>query len=106
MGATYFYGYYPKECNNPNIIPFLKVNNDYFDNSVNGKHQKEEFYEILRNTKYNENGYCWIFTDKENIFKLATVADERMCDYITNPTFIYYPFEEQLKDDIFIIWDR
>lgn len=63
MGATYFYGYYPKECNNPNIIPFLNVNNDFFDNSINGKHQKKNFmkYCVMQNTmKMDIVGYLLI----------------------------------------------
>jgi len=103
MGVDLYYGYYPKECNLPKILPYLKT----FDGRwLNGHRMTEEFYTALNTlSTWNEEGWCWVFDDVNKIFESATVAPSEVCDYIVDPSYYLEPVQHE-PNDIFIVWKR
>ena len=97
MGATLYYEYYPRKCNDKEILPFLDVS----ENEINGKYISYEFYITCRElANYDKDNGCYIFDDTTKLFDFAsrkTVPSE-ISDYIA----------ECYRDDIpmFIIWLR
>lgn len=104
MGVTLYYGYYPKECNNQKVLPFLTINDEY---NINGSHMSPDFYEALRQySEWNEDCMCWIFDDNVKLFEFAKIAPSDMCDYLVDPVFYYFINVEHEPDDVFIVWKR
>ncbi len=91
MGATLYCSYYPEECINDKVLPYLRVYDElpYGTLDLNGKHLTSEFYsEIKKLSDYNEEVYAYIF-NKVSTQELFDFASSDMCppalsDYITN----------------------
>ena len=107
MGVTLYYGYYPKECNHKNVIPYLDCEFCY---DMNGKHLPEEFYSLCNEIgEWNQRGLCWVFSDRAKLYEFC--ADQsvpaEINDYVADPYDICDDYETVYKDDdIFIIWKR
>lgn len=104
MGTTLYCTYYPNECINDKVLPFLKVDKDDGINSIelNGKHLTSEFYsEIKKLSDYNEEVYAYIFNEvsTQELFDFASsdMCPPALTDYITDN------FEDGL---VLIIWCR
>lgn len=95
MGATIYYDYYPKKCNDADIIPYL---NEYRnEEDINGKHLSEEFYEELRkNGKHYTGSNCYVLNNPIEFAGLQYCPDQ-ISDYIC---------ENYNEHDCFIIWIR
>lgn len=107
MGRTLYISYYPKECNSPRVIPFLKedINDLYF----NGKHMLNDFYVACEEYgEKDEENECYIFKyEKLFTFAAASFVPDIMCDYIIQPWKYDSSFENGIPEDgIFIIWLR
>lgn len=87
MGVDLYYGYYPKKCNDPEIIPYLDTDVTEFDSWMNGKHQHVDFYNDVRECSIeNKENNCFIFDDATKLFDFASreSCPVIMSDYITN----------------------
>lgn len=109
MGVTLYYGYYPKECNHKNILPYLNSDSDICED-INGK-LGEEFYKLCNEYgNWNEKAQCWVFFDRAKLYEFC--ADQSVpatiSDYVVDPyEYDWLDDEEEFKeDDIFIIWKR
>lgn len=99
MGVTLYYGYYPKKCNDKDILPFLRE--DISNYELNGKHMPDGFYDTCRElAKRDKEADCYIFDDAIKLFDFASRENvpSDISDYIA----------EAYSDDIpiFIIWVR
>ena len=96
MGVTLYYGYYPKECNHPKVLPYLS--REACDD-CSGK-LDISFYDMCRTfAEYHEDCACWVFSNVVELFYFASkeVVPACLTDYIT----------KHYEDDvIFIIWKR
>lgn len=96
MGVTLYYGYYPKECNHPKVIPYLSIEDC---NCCSGKLDISCYAMCRTFAEYNADGACWVFSDVTDLFYFASneVVPTCIATYIT----------EHYEDDlIFIIWKR
>ena len=104
MSTTVYACIYPKECNNPKIIPYLSCDGNDFDTNPEfpGKYLSQEFFKKSREYgTYNEINDCIIFSDYSKLLEFAglqCVPDE-LTDYIMTL------FEKE-PDGIFVIWLR
>ena len=97
LGVSICCGFYPNKCNDVEIIPFLSHEDNLY---WNGKHLSAGFYNNCRELAvYNEDSYCYIFSDVDKLFKFAGKIEtpSNMSDYIT---------ENYQENWIFIIWVR
>ena len=99
MGATLYYGYYPKKCSDKDVLPFL--NKNISGNEMNGKHMPSGFYDTCRElAKYDKEESCYIFDDVVKLLDFASRENvpSDVSDYIA----------EFYSNDIpiFIIWVR
>ena len=99
MGATIYTGIYPKECNNPKVIPYLSC--DKFGPEFNGKRLSPEFFDKCR--EYGKK-------DKENQCFVFTTGDSRLCEFAglqcvpeEMSEYIMTIYEDE-PDGIFIVW--
>ena len=106
MGVTLYCSYYPKECDNKKVIPYLDCL--YEDFELNGKHMPEGFYDELGNyaeevKEFSPSGNSWtdywIFRDTEKLFKFC---ENKSCPESLSNHIVHY-FE---PDHVFIIWKR
>lgn len=107
MGVDLHWEYYPKECDNPKILPFL--NYDWGARWVNGKSMSTGFYDACRELgEWDEENHCWIFRDIINLFKFASRAEvpETISDYIAYCDYLIDWKTKHKEDDIFVIWKR
>lgn len=101
MGVDIHFHYYPKECDNKKVLPFLDC--DPGDLWINGKLGRD-FYDGLRTYgEHDEESGCYIFRDKIKLFEFASKSytPVKISDYIADP----YDYSLE-NDDIFIIWIR
>ena len=110
MSVDLTYQYYPKECDDDKILPFLATETDGRDHWINGRHVPRGFYaECERYSQWDDAHDCWIFRDVKNLFEFAAKPDvpDCMSDYITNAERLDWCGKVLHKpDDIFIIWKR
>lgn len=113
MGTTLYISYYPKECNNPAVIPYLKVDKNLLE--FNGKYMPNGFYDACKAYGIkDELNDCYIFEckDKEGLDKLFGFAGlpcvpEDIIDYIIQPWKYDSSFKDGIPEDgIFVIWVR
>lgn len=116
-----YWSYYPKECNNVNVLPFLRYYSseyvgeyDYIYNAVKSDFS-EKTLEVLNNYgTFNETCSCRIYTREEitkacDEFPTTDYAITKLVDYVKNPTkyegYDLDTCDRQVEDDaIFIVW--
>lgn len=106
MSVNLHWEYYPKECNNKLILPFLTYETGRW---LSGKSVSKEFYASCDELgKWDDDNECWIFTDVTNLFKFAvrTEVPTVMSDFITECEYLLYSGIKHKSDDIFVVWKR
>lgn len=107
MSVDLHWEYYPKECNNKHVLPFLDYDIDarwWSGNSI----PREFFERCYEFGNWDEENQCWIFDDPKKLFAFAA-KDEvpaGMSDYITMCNYLQDTDVEHQSDDIFVIWKR
>ena len=100
MGVTLYADFYPKECRNPKIIPYLTLDGPYIY-EMNGKYLPQDFYKLCYEySEWDDNSQCWIFDDSTKLFEFAGKSDvpDGFSVYITNR------YSEDTP--VFILWKR
>lgn len=105
MGVTLYCKFYSKECNNPNVKPFL----EYYESAKQiGGSLPTEFYILCdKYGEWDEDNKCWVFKNIEKLYEFAsrTEVPTFLSDFITECRWLNV--EGQFKeDDILIIWKR
>ena len=100
MGMTLHYAYYPKKCDDIDILPYLYLpDNECFTGL------STEFFKACRDyAEYNEENGCYIFRDKTKLYPFAALKEVPavIADYIVDP--IDRDYKERKADDILILW--
>ena len=107
MSVDLHWEYYPKECNNKKILPFL--NYDICARWMSGKSVPKGFYQACNDLgTWDENNSCWIFDDIEKLYEFAAKEEVPavISDYITLCEYLQDAEIEHRADDIFVIWKR
>ena len=99
MGRTLYCAYYPKKCNDKEILPFLECYDSRLC-ELNGKHVPENFYKTCRElSEYDEDNDCYIFSDSAKLLEFAGRE--------STPSTLSDCICENYNDNyIFIIWIR
>lgn len=111
-----YFNFYPRECDNPKIIPLLDSNPQEFYNQFVLTEEEEDdlntywkFFEACKKFgEYDIQNHCYIFRDIQRIFEFAALPEVPTCiaDYVS-----YTEYIDKRKNvlhtanDIFIIWD-
>ena len=105
MGTTLYCKFYPKECNNPNVKPFL----EYYESAEQacGK-LPTEFYMLCNEYgEWDEDNKCWVFENIEKLYEFAGKPEVPafLSDFIIECR-IGNTNMEYKDGDILIIWKR
>ena len=99
MSVSVYCGYYPKECNNDRVIPYLNVNYEGFD--FNGNHLDPVFYDVCRMYSTKKVGDCYVFEDVDKLKKFA----EKMCVPFEMSDYILWAYSSGgIKSLVFMLW--
>jgi len=96
MSVSLYCRYYPKKCNDKEILPFLSLS----DNDITYCASRGFYLACKQLSVYDEENYCYIFDDRDKLFEFASRKEVpwELSDYI----------RASYSDDIpvFIIWVR
>ena len=106
MSVDLHWEYYPKECSNKLILPFLTYETGRW---LSDKSVSKEFWASLDElSEWDSDNHCWIFTDVVKLFEFAvsTEVPAVMSDFIAECEYLLYSGIKHKSDDIFVVWKR